>query len=97
MGDYSEWEQENEYFEDDDNRPSLDKVNNINRVNGVKSYIRLNGDHIKGLYNKETQYDSIDMRIILLYSNKNKVKSGCLLISKDFENFKIWFKQLKNI
>ena len=75
---------------------------NKNCRNGVRKYIENNSQHIKHFYKKETQFDNVNHRIntiIKLYtkSETKSTKNDCNIISKDFENFKIWHKTLTNI
>jgi len=70
-----------------------------NRRNGVRNYIKTNGKHIKGFYNKDTQFDQFENRInniIRLYTKceTKSVRGATLRISHDFNNFVEWFKQL---
>ena len=71
-----------------------------NRRNGVRRYIENNAKHIKGFYNKETQFDNINIRvnnIIRLYTKceTKSVRGATLRISHEFIKFVKWFKQLQ--
>lgn len=71
-----------------------------NRRNGVRRYILNNAKHIKGFYNKETQFDNIEIRInhiIRLYTKceTKSLRGATLRISYNFNKFIEWFKQLK--
>lgn len=77
-------------------KPKKESYTTVDKVVGVRKYIEQNCSHILNFNKKETQCNTMYMRvnfIINLYDNRDiSLKQKTINISENFNEFKLWLK-----
>ena len=92
-------ESENFDYQIDNKKPKKDFYSSTDKVIGIRKYIALNCSHILNFNKKQTQYNTMYMRInfiINMYDSSNiSLKQKSIKISENFNEFKVWLKNQK--